>query len=171
MNRRFAALAIAGLPIIAFAGGFRNAALSNDASHLVISPSSGQRFDAPKSPDQVAYGSPYVSHDGRYVGWLALYPNCCTSYPIALRLVVLDRSRRMHTFEGDKLAISGWCFTPNPGAVAYAQGVLHGSDYRHFELRGILDGDLRASFDYPGTQHGDIRAHKRAPAWVRCVPE
>jgi hypothetical protein len=114
---------------------------------------------------------PRVSRDGKYAGWLALYPNCCTSYPVALRLVVLDESRHLHTFEGAKLAIFAWCFPENKHAVAYAQGVLHGSDYRHFELRRVSDEHLLAEYEYPHEEAENILARKRAPSWVRCVPE
>jgi hypothetical protein len=166
---RLSALLLALLPVVALAGGYKSASLSDDQAVLRITLADGSRFDAPRFAEQVAYSEPRVSTDGRYVGWLALYPNCCTSYPIALKLVVLDESRHLHTFEGTKIAIFAWCFHANARSVAYAQGVLHGSDYRHFELRRISDERLLAEYEYPHEE--SALAQTRAPSWVRCVPE
>src|SRR5262249_166278 len=44
--------------------------------------------DRPNVGDQVGFDKVAISPDGRVVGWLALYPNCCTSYPIPLALVL-----------------------------------------------------------------------------------
>jgi hypothetical protein len=48
-----------------------------------------------KDSEQVAFDQVALSPDQRVVGWVALYPNCCTSYPIPLTLVLLrsDGSR------------------------------------------------------------------------------
>ncbi|MEO7108026.1 MAG: hypothetical protein ABIZ09_16750, partial [Rhodoferax sp.] len=67
--------------------------LSADGKHLAITTSEGQQLQAPALQDQVGFQSPKVSPNGAYVGWLALFPNCCTSYPIPLTLVVLDASQ------------------------------------------------------------------------------
>ena len=58
-----------------------------------------------------------------------------------------------------------------PASVALRQGVLHGTDAQHFEWRRVSDGRLLGQYDYP---HGDLaneRARRRAPAWVRRVPD
>ena len=168
MKRPLAALVLA-FPVVVFAAGFRSTELSDDQRNLIITESDGARFDAPKFPEQAEYSHPRISANGRYVGWLALFPNCCTSYPIPLKLVVLDDSRQLHTFEGIRLAVFAWCFTASSTSVAYSQGVLHGSDFRHFELRRIADSHLLANYEYP---HGEAEvARRHAPSWVRCVPE
>lgn len=171
MNLRSCVLLLAVLPAIAPAAGYKSAMLSGDGAGVVITSVDGSQFDAPSVPDQVAFSSPRVSSDGRYVGWLALFPNCCTSYPVELLLVVLDESRHMHTFDGTKMAMFGWCFPAKAGTVAYAQGVLHGSDFRNFELRRIADGVLVAHYEFPHEEAANALAHNRAPGWVRCVPE
>ena len=55
--------------------------------------------------------------------------------------------------------------------MAYAQGVLHGSDFRNFELRRIADGVLVAHYEFPHEEAATALAHNRAPGWVRSVPE
>ena len=165
------AAAILVWPIFVLAAGFQAIELSEDRARLVITAADGQQFDAPKFSEQVEFGRPRVSADGKYVGWLALFPNCCTSYPIPLKLVVLDQSRQLHSFEGIKISIFAWCFSPNSPSVAYRQGVLHGSDFRHFELRSISGGRLLAEYDYPHEEAENIHARKHAPSWVHCVPE
>ena len=171
MKPRIAVLALLLIPVAVLAASFETAVLAGDGTALVLTSSDGARFDAPRLPEQVAFDQPRVSPNGRYVGWLASFPNCCTSYPVPLALVVIDASRHLHTFDGSKLAISSWCFLPSSAAVAYAQGVLHGSDARLFELRSISDGRLVARYEYPHDEEQNKRARSLAPSWVRCVSQ
>ena len=83
----------------------------------------------------------------------------------------MDESKQLRTFEGNKMAIFAWCFLPDAKSVAYTQGVLHGSDYRHFELRAVSNGRLQAEYEYPHEEEENTLARKRAPSWVHCVPE
>jgi hypothetical protein len=171
MNRTFAAVALMLFPVMVLSGEYRAAALSADGFSMTITATDGSHFSAPKFADQVGFDQARVSPDGRYVGWLALYPNCCTSYPIPLRLVVLDQSRQMHTFDGIKIAIFSWCFVPHSASVAYTQSVLHGSNFQRFERREISDGRLLNEYEYPHEEAESAVARKRAPSWVSCVPE
>lgn len=169
MKLPIAVFALLLVPLAALAASFKTAVLASDGTGLVLTSSDGARFDAPRLPDQVAFDQPNVSPDGHYVGWLASFPNCCTSYPVPLALVVIDASKHVHTFEGSQLAISSWCFLPSSTAVAYAQGVLHGSDARLFELRSIADGRLISRYEYPHDEAKNMRARSLAPSWVRCA--
>ncbi len=143
--------------------------LSDGGSHLVITSDDGSQFSAPMYSEQVGFQQPRLSANGKYVGWLALYPNCCTSYPIPLRLVVLDASHRLHTFEGIELAIFKWGFLPRSTSVAYMQTVVHGSNFEHFEARSIRGGGLLAEYEYPDEEPQNTAARERAPGWVWCV--
>ena len=149
--------------------GYVAASLADNGSRLVITNDDGSQFSAPTFSEQVGFEQPRISSDGQSVGWLALYPNCCTSYPIPLKLVLLDRSRRLHTFEGIKLAVFKWCFLPRSTSVAYMQTVVHGSNFEHFEARSISSGKLLAEYEYPNEEPENAAARKRAPGWVRCV--
>ena len=150
---------------------YKAATLSADGSRLVVTTDDGSQFSAPMFSEQVGFEQPRISSNGKSVGWLALYPNCCTSYPIPLKLVVLDQSRRLHTFEGIKIAIFKWCFLPQSPSVAYMQAVLHGSNSEHFEARSISDGKLLAEYEYPHEETENAAARKHAPRWVQCVEQ
>ena len=62
-----------------------------------------------KEPNQVAFEKPAISPDGRAVGWLALYPNCCTSYPIPLKLMIYAGGK-LRTFTGRNYRSGGGAF-------------------------------------------------------------
>ncbi|MES2106342.1 MAG: hypothetical protein V4634_20145 [Pseudomonadota bacterium] len=171
MSLGFFAFALLLCPFVAGAAGHQSAALTKDDSGLVLTATDGARFDAPGFPDQVGYSQPHIAPDGKYVGWLALYPNDGTSYPIPLKLVVLDQSRHLHTFTGIDISIFSWCFMQNSTAVMYMQSPLHFSDYRHFELRRLRDGRLLAKYDDPGSGANSKQVRKPAPAWVRQMSD
>lgn len=149
--------------------GYVAAKLADDGTHLVITVDDGSQFSAPMFGEQVGFQDPRITSNGKYVGWLALYPNCCTSYPIPLGLVVLDSSRGLHTFDGIKIAVFKWCFLPHSSSVAYMQTVVHGSNFEHFELRSIASGNLLAEYEYPDEEPDNTAARRSAPSWVRCV--
>jgi hypothetical protein len=60
----------------------------DSAGQLHIKTHPGQDITPSKKPEQVGFDKPMVSPDKHQVGWLALYPNCCTSYPIPMTLVI-----------------------------------------------------------------------------------
>jgi hypothetical protein len=157
-------------PLLALAGPYATVQLDDDGKHLVITTTDGRTVVPRKLSGQVGFENAMVSKDGRRVGWLALYPNCCTSYPIPLQLVVLDADKRLHAFKG-RMAIFGWCFLGNGDEIAYRQTVLHGSNFLHFERRRIADKKLLAEYDYPDDDEANRRARELAPAWVKSVPE
>src|SRR5262245_58428176 len=75
--------------------------------------------------DQVGFDKVAISPDGRVVGWLALYPNCCTSYPIPLALVLYSNGRT-RTFKGNELPVWRWRFEAEGRQVAFEQETVHG---------------------------------------------
>lgn len=152
----------------ASAGRFVTANVDPAQEHLVITTSDGRTIEPPKIPEQVGFDHPRISADGQYAGWLALYQNCCTSYPVPLTLVVLGQDGRRRLFRGPA-AIFGWCFVPSRKAVAYRQEVLHGSSSITFELRRIADGKLLSTFVQPGEMDTKEPGHQRLPAWAQCA--
>jgi hypothetical protein len=169
MRAALAAIALL-CPLLAGAGGFRAAELSSDQRQLVVTLRDGERFMAPSLPEQVKFDAPRISADGRHVGWLAYYDNCCTSYPIPLFLVVMDEDRHLHRFDGIQLAVFAWCFSKDSRAVAFRQAPLHFSNAEHHELRRIADERLLAQHDAPEGFDDDAQAQRRLPPWARCVP-
>jgi hypothetical protein len=134
----------------------------DSSGQLRIVTASGREIRPPKDSDQVGVEQVAISADRRAVGWLALHPNCCTTYPIPLELVVLT-SARTRTFTGDGQAIWQWAFSADSRRVSYRQGPVHGPATPHFELRDIRTGRLVSSFD------GDSTEVRAAPAWVRAL--
>jgi hypothetical protein len=114
-----------------------------------------------KEPEQVGFEIARISPDGRAVGWLALYPNCCTSYPIPLKLVIYA-SGKLRTFTGSGLPVWRWCFQAGGKQVAFEQETVHGGIGVHYELRDVSTGRLVAWYD-PEPNSGSIG---HPPKWV-----
>jgi hypothetical protein len=114
-----------------------------------------------KDSDQTGFQNAQISPDGRAVGWLALFPNCCTSYPVALKLVVLVNGEQ-RTYTGNGLLISRWCFWAGGKQIAFEQETVHGGGAAHYELRDIESGQLTDKYD-PDT---DPESVTKPPRWV-----
>jgi len=109
--------------------------------------------------NQVGFMDAVISDDKTTVGWLALYPNCCTSYPIPLELIIFNNGKIMRVFIGTGLPIWKWKFENKGTQVAFEQETVHGSGGIHYELREIKTGLLIDSLD------GD--PHPKSPKWLR----
>lgn len=150
---------------------YTGAELSADGKTLTLVRRDGAHRMAPLLPQQVGFDRPQVAPDGRHVGWLALFPNCCTSYPVPLTLAMLDTAGRLQVFHGPGDAVFAWCFVPGTDAVAFMHTVLHGSNYEGFEEYSLRSGKRVAEYEYPDDAQENGQARKAAPDWVRCVPE
>ena len=106
--------------------------------------------------DQVEVESLLVSRDGTAAGWLALYPNEATSYPIPLKLLVWSHGR-LHSFTGIGLPVWTWCFVGEGSLVAFEQETVHGGMGVHYELRDVVNDRKRGDWE-PGRGH--------PPAWA-----
>src|SRR5262249_21090826 len=74
---------------------------------------------------QVEFKDVVISPDRRTVGWLAMYSNCCTSYPIPLALVLYSDGKTRE-FTGTGLPIWRWAFQNEGKQVAFEQETVHG---------------------------------------------
>lgn len=108
---------------------------------------------------QVAFSHPIISEDKTMVGWLAEYPNCCTSYPIPLELVIYRNGKIVRIFNENELPIWTWKFAAKGTQVGFHQETVHGGGGLHYELREIISGRLIQR--YEGEPAPD------APAWVQ----
>jgi len=120
-----------------------------------------------KDLEQVGAEQIAVSKDGRSVGWLALYPNCCTSYPIPLKLVIYTDGRR-RVFEVNGLPIWRWQFSADGARVAFEQETAHGGLGIHYELRDVASGRLVERYD-PSEHAADEGPPPDMPAWVKAL--
>jgi len=162
-------LFLLAMPAMA-APAFESFELSADGTGLAYSDSVGATWQAPKRDGQVGYAQPRISPDGQFIGWLALHPNCCTSYPVPLVLVVMDADRNRYEFRGPQ-ATFGWCFQPDSDEVAYRRAVLHGPTPEFFELRRIRDGALLETFEMPAWEPDEVRQAFELPSWARCATD
>jgi hypothetical protein len=127
--------------------------LTTSRGHVVtIAPDSGQ-----VGTEQFA-----VAPGNRMVGWLALYPNCCTSYPIPLQLVLVPIGHRRIVLQGD-LPIWQWAFVDGGRHVALRQSPVHGASVEHYALYDATTGRLLASADV------EDGGSKSPPRWAQPV--
>ena len=161
-----AALMLASSPLSA-QPTYRRAEVDT-AGRLHVTTAAGATFAPRMDSDQVGVADPAVSPDGRSVGWLALYPNCCTSYPIPLALVVRSAGHERR-FSGNELPIARWVFLDRGRRVALSQAPLHGLVTMHYALYDASSGRLLGEYDQaPDTTGPDqLGNDSRVPAWVR----
>ena len=128
---------------------------------VMIVTSKGHAIRPPRDSGQVGADHIAISPDSTAVGWLALYPNCCTTYPVPLKLVLLVAGKR-RTIGSGGLPIWEWKFTEDTRYVVIRQAPVHGDAPQHFELRDVKTGRQVDSYD-----SGSKR--KRAPPWIRIL--
>jgi hypothetical protein len=143
-------------------------AVLDSTAGLQLTTSTGRRIFAAKDSGQVGFAAPAISSNRRRVGWLALYPNCCTSYPIPLKLVVRTADKD-HVFEGNGLPIWKWTFVDGGARVAFQQTPVHGDAPAHYELRDAGTGRLIEAFDE--AVDPARRSASSVPRWVRTVDQ
>jgi hypothetical protein len=160
-------LSIAGLSLLPLAGPIASqapetydSAMVDASGQLHIRTTDRRQIHPPNDPDQVGFDKAAISPDRLAVGWLALFPNCCTSYPIPLKLVVLV-SGRVHTFVGTGLPVWKWRFDSTSQQVAFYQETVHGGMGGHYELRDIATERLVAQYE--------LSDSGPPPPWVRPV--
>ncbi|MGN6512560.1 MAG: hypothetical protein ACTHKZ_03180, partial [Lysobacteraceae bacterium] len=152
-----AALLLALLLLPALPAGaavrYRAAELQADGGQLRLTTREGAVAWAPldragEQGPQAAFAEPRIAADGRTVGWLALYPGCCQSYPVPLQLVLFRDGRVLRAFIGAGSPVWHWRFADGGRAVAFVQRPTHGAAPDHYELREVASGRLLAAFDH-----------------------
>src|SRR5574342_341438 len=87
---------------------YRRAEILQDGQlHIVTA--DGREIIPQMRHEQVGFDKVAISEDGHAVGWLALYDNCCTSYPIPHELVIFVNGQARE-FTGHDLPIWRWVF-------------------------------------------------------------
>ena len=163
-----AVLSVLGLPVFA-AETYVAANVAADGQ-LRITTAAGKTIQPKKEREQVAFAQPLVSPDGTSVGWLAEFPNCCTSYPIALKLMVLTNGR-LRSFTGIGLAFSKWGFQAKGTQFAFRQETVHGGLGIHYELHDITTGRLLAEYEPPVGADNRPISPQNIPRWVSELTE
>jgi len=135
--------------------------LTTDGGAVAWAPRDTTREDAP----QASFAQPRIAPDHATVGWLALYPSCCQSYPIPLQLTLFRDGKVLRSLTGAGMPIWHWRFVEHGRAVAFVQRPTHGAAPDHYELRDVASGRLRAEFDH---DEGDTAP---LPAWARGLAD
>jgi hypothetical protein len=153
---------------LAHAGPFGGTSLSADGKRLTIKTARGNMAAPKTEAAQQGYSQPRVANDGRTVGWLALSPSCCTSYPLPLALVVMDARRKPVRFE-ESPPIWAWKFELGNSAVAYRQRTTHGSSTVTYKLVRIRDREVLEQYECFSEDASSPAAE--VPGWVWSIAE
>jgi len=137
----------------------------DEAGALRIVTSDGRTIVQGKEREQVGFDKVAISLDGVSVGWLALFPNCCTSYPIPLKLMVYSAGK-LRSFTGSGLPVWRWHFTGDGKQVAFSQETVHGGLGVHYELRDIGSGRRVAQWDPTIGRDNQPVENQNRPKWV-----
>lgn len=89
---------------------------------------------------QASVETPVLAPDGKTVAWIVNFPNCCTSYPIPLTLVVFRDGAIVQRFGG--MPIFKFAFEVGGDQVAFYMDTLHGGSAAWCQLRDVASGDL-----------------------------
>lgn len=151
---------------------FTHALSDQDGGALRLYRADGSQSAAPKLEEQDAFGKPAVASNGRYAGWLALFPNQGASYSQPLYLVVMDTSNHLQAFRSDFGMVFSWCFSPRGTEVIFQSSFPHGPTPVEFQMRRISDGRLLRRFTLPeneSLQNEEAASHQQLPSWTRCT--
>jgi hypothetical protein len=151
------------LPV--FAGDTYVRATVGEDGQLRILTAGGQTIAPKKDVEQVGFGKPQISPDGVAVGWLAEYRQCCTSYPIPLKLMIHSNGS-VRTFTGRGLPIMRWGFQAGGAQVAFEQEIVPGGMGVHYELHDVATGRLLAQYDPVVGPDNRALPRQKVPTWV-----
>lgn len=166
MLRACAAAIAAASAGAACAAGYAIHAKPDDASTLSLS-QGGRTIKAPRTePEQAGFEQAQVSADGRTVGWIAQMPNCCTSYPLPLVLVLYRDGKVIRRFD-EAPPIWHWAFVAGRDEVVIQQAYPHGPEFLTFTRLRIADGKALATYECDQ----DEQVHEPRPAWTRVIDE
>ena len=122
----------------------------------------GRKIVYPKERGQVSAEWLQVQGDGHAAGWLIDESNCCTSYPIPTRLVVISDGGKRVLSAGQM--IYGWSFVADGAQVALSIGPTHGETIPHFLLYDTRSG--RKLEEWWASE-----SNTPAPLWSRGLPQ
>lgn len=141
---------------------------------LRIGTETGKVIHPESEPEREGIGEPVgydqinISYDGRTVGWVALYRNCCMSYHIPLALVVYsDGIKRSYT--GNGLPVWRWRFLAAGTQLEFRQETVHGGMGVNFELRDFRTGELIAYYRPEVGPANHPLPSQQVPEWVSAL--
>lgn len=159
-----AALVIAAMVLpmhgVAAAVVVESVSADQDSGDVLLHLRDGRTATAPKERDQKTLTDPALAGDGRTVGWLGNYDNCCQSYPIPQQLVIWRAGRVIRRIDASAM-IWRWRFYHNGREAGFSDGPTHGSNIPYsYKLYNVTTGRLIR--EIPGDS-------KLAPEWARLL--
>ena len=147
----------------------------NADGNVTVSTEDGRQITPPRLPpfsdgiNSVGADKAAVAPDHRSVGWLALFENGGTSYPLPLKLVVLHNGR-LHSLDGNGYAsIWFWSFQDGGKRVAAREELPHGGVGVHYDLWDVASGKRVADYTPTYDENGHTIARPNQPAWVKAL--
>jgi hypothetical protein len=137
----------------------------DQSGRVRVTTDDGRLLSPVPEDDQVEAGQPKIAPDHRSVGWVALYANCCTSYPLPLKVVILHNGRR-HVLEG-LASIWYWDFQDGGKVVAAREELPHGGQGLHYDRWDVVTGRRVADYTPEYDSNGHTIGRPREPKWVR----
>jgi hypothetical protein len=147
---------------------YDNIHVGQDGKVIVVT-DDGRHISPPNDGDQVSANQATIAPDHESVGWLALYPFCCTSYPLPLKLMVLSNGQ-LRALKGESgYPIWHWGFQDGGKRVAFSEETPHGSRGLHYELWDVKSGRRVADYTPEYDENGFVIARPNEPQWVRAL--
>jgi hypothetical protein len=117
--------------------------LSIQAGKFKSQQKTAERYRFKKEDDQLGYGDPVISEDGKAVGWTGLF-KYATSYPVSWTLVIYSSGKIHHFGVGGGMPIAKWRFEERGKRVAFQTETLHGPAREFYEMRDTASGRVIA---------------------------
>ena len=116
--------------------------LTAAGDQLTLTLSNGSYRNVPRDTTQfddaqATFDQPAIAPHGLRVGWLALYPNFGTSYPLPLNVVIYRNGKIEARFYGDGQPIFRWRFSETGDSVFFCQRPAHGEFPGHYVRQKI----------------------------------
>ena len=127
-----------------------------DGTSIRVAPEAAEEGSA----EPAVYSEPRIAGDRRTVGWLIEYPNCCTSYPVPLVLVIYRDARPLLRLR-DGLMMYHWYFLDDGREVVFHADTVHFTRAPHAVRVETATGRVFERFDGP--------VDERSPAWTRST--
>ena len=117
--------------------------------------------------NDVGFSDVQLAADRQTLGWTVDVENCCTSYPIPLRVVIFRRGKVLHTFAQGQMVWS-WMFSWGGERLALVFGPTHGAEVGDYRLYDVQTGKLLSEV------FGDEDSQSlkpNAPEWAKRLEE
>jgi hypothetical protein len=136
-------------------------AYADSDSRVHVINGDGKEVILSKEKGQESVEQPVIAGDNRTVGWLVNFPNCCTSYPISMT-IVLYRDGRIIQRLGNGMGVFKWYFVKGGEQVAYYSDTVHSNLAPQLTLVDVATGKTLEKW---------ARGDGTLPAWAAFFAE